>query len=151
MTRLCLALIATGLLFAACGGSGAAATPEAAFKAVQSAVKARDWGQFHDLLAEEGRNQFRDDYEGLKEDPSEAEEIGLKPEDVADLEFRAFFILMMEKEAEGMDEMFDKFAEAEILDVKVEGDEAEVKFKIEDDEETMEFRKVDGAWLVADL
>jgi hypothetical protein len=151
MTRLSLALIATALLFAACGG-GAGATPEETFEALQSAVKARDWGKFHDLLSEEGRSEFRDDYEDMKTEPEEAaEELGMEASDVAELEFRDYFIKMMEVEAERMGEMLEQFVAAEILDIQEMGDRAEVTFRIGDDEETMRMEKVGGAWLITDL
>jgi hypothetical protein len=146
MVRIGVGVVALALLFTACGGGGAA-TPQAAFEKLQAAVKAKDWGAIYDMAAESVHKEIKEAQEG----GMGAMILGMEDEEAKAMPTREFFVKMMDKviEMEGDDVM--NIADAEIKEVKEEGDTATVFFKGSKKDDKQEFIKVDGKWVLAGM
>jgi hypothetical protein len=149
------------LLILACGCGPNMKTPEGTFEALKKATANEDWGVMYDLQSKDsqkGLDSFSEIPANVakmgddKAKESFKKEFGSTPEDFLKLSGRDRWI----KLAKGMKETdkteFKKAKDLSIVECKIDGDKATVKFKGSDGKSgEIKMVKEDGKWKIADM
>ncbi len=151
--KLSVMILALGLLMGACGGGGPGDTPEATFEALKSAVANHDFGGMFDMMAESTKEQMKPMFDALKAAPEAqqkamCEGMGIDAGSLDGMSFRDFFIMRGEKAAEEEEDDFENMKDAEIIETKIDGEKATIKYKAGGETDTMKFILVDGKWVI---
>lgn len=147
MVRIGVGVLGLAILFAACGGGGGAATPQAAFEKFQASIEAKNWGAIYDMASASVIEQV----EESKGEDMVAAILGMEPDEVKAMSTKDFFCKMMDKMMEMEPDELENMKGATIKEVKEEGDKATVFFKGTKKDDKMDFVKVEGKWLLADF
>ena len=124
----------------------AAATPEAAFERLRTAMAAADWESLWGQFAPARRQRFgKYHLEGAEEI---AEKHGFNLSEVRRTTTRDLFVAILEVTAAVGPEERARIAGAEFLGEKIDGDRATVRIRVEGREERLRFVKADGVWYV---
>jgi hypothetical protein len=165
MSRICGTCVGAGLLLFAVGCGGGGATPEAAFKEFQAAVKAKDGDKAWNLLSKDAQSQMEVGVKTIKAllepmfkqlekaTPAELkaaeEKMGMTLAEFKALDAKGFFTLGLKKadkapQGKGLDEI----ASATLENVKVEGDKATGTVKTANKSVPIQFVKEGGSWKI---
>ncbi len=156
-----LVLVGAGSVLYAAGG---AATPEAAFKEFQAAIKAKDADKAWKLLSKDARTELdkaaRMMEEGLKvldKLPEEqrklaeeqiAKKLGVSIAELKKADGKKLLGLALKNPNLGGKDGLDQVTSATLENVKVEGDKATGTVKTRDKSEPIRFTKEGGSWKI---
>jgi hypothetical protein len=162
MSRICGVVVLVGagsMLFAAGRGP---ATPEAAFKEFQAAIKAKDGERAWKLLSKEGQGQMEKQVEAMKESFKVLEKLsadqlkqveeqivqkfGVGLAELKKMDGRKLFALAL-KAPEAADKL-KAVTSATLEDLKVEGDKATATVKALGKSEPIRFIREGGSWKI---
>ncbi len=155
--RIGVAVLAGLLLFAACSGGSAGTTPQATFESMKKVAGAKDWGGLYDLVEPSAREEAEKNWQEQKKKLDSPEGkmglkmmagmFGLDAEKIPEMSMKELFVAMLEKFSDmPQGKKVQEFAEATILDTKIDGDKATIKFKAGGKEDSMNLKKVGGSW-----
>lgn len=146
------------------GGTAAQqeATPKEAFLALLHALADQDWGTVYDSITAESKKELTDGFKEMmsqvEQNPERAkaisEQTGMDFEKMKAMDDKEMFGYIMGQfmQEEGASKdlpTHDEIAKIEILEEKVEGETATLKFKGPDGkEDTVTLAKQDGVWLI---
>lgn len=152
MTRIASALLLLAPALAGCGGGGAS-TPEEAFAAIRQAFAERNWGAMYDMLPPGWRKMKEGEWERGKKDgdgaATTARGLGLDPDEAKGMSWREVCVLILERQKEAMAHELDRWAEAEILEKKEEGNRCTLRIRIEGGEDELILSRTKGVWYAA--
>ncbi len=165
MSRVWCASVGVALLLAATVVAGGAATPEAAFKDFQAAVKAKDGNKTWALLAKDSQAKMelmaglmKEQFKKLADLPEEQRKaieeqltkaFGMTLAEIQKMDGKAMLTFSLKNAAKfGKGDPFADVAESTLEDVKVDGDKATAKVKTKTKTEPLEFRKEGGSWKI---
>jgi hypothetical protein len=167
MSRTCGTCIGAGLLLFAVGCGGGGATPEAAFKEFQAAIKAKDADKAWNLMSKSAQDQMDEMSKPVKESlkildklppearkPAEdmmAQKLGMTVDDLKAIDGKKMFSLALknpDKLGAGAAESFNEMSSATLESVKVEGDKATGTVKTSKKSDTIHFVKEGGSWKI---
>lgn len=154
------------LFVVGCGGGGGAASPDAAFKDFQAAVKAKDGEKAWNLLSKEGKSEIEQGValvKGLMEGffkqldkapPAEKkaaeEKMGMSLAEFKAMDAKGFFVFGIKHGDKGPNSgnEMKQFTDATLENLKVEGDKATATMKSGDKTKPISFVKEGGSWKI---
>jgi len=145
--------------------AGGAATPEAAFKEFQAAIKAKDGNKAWTLLTKDSQAKMeqmaakmKDDFKKIADLPEEKRKVieeqitkvfGMSLAEIQKMDGKAVLNFGLKNAAKfGKGDPFTEVAESTLEDLKVDGDKATAKVKSKTKTEPLEFRKEGGSWRI---
>jgi len=129
------------VLLAGCGAGGGGSTPESTFHLYKAAMSDRNFEDAWNLLTPAAQERTNEDAAVMRERVKKAEGpgrvaledtaklIGMTLDDMKKMDGRTYFIAVMKMAAETGREEWERLSRAEIAEVKVNGDRAQVFIK----------------------
>ncbi len=158
MAKYGLCLLALALVFTACGGGSAGATPKATFEAMKAAGEKKDGGALYDLLSPDAQKKVAAQLDQMKATPVDQmqaevkkqmeEQFGMTFDEMKKMSARDFMAKMFAKMS---DEDLKEVKDTVFVSEKIDGDKAVVTTKQGDTEDTLQMVKIDGKWFLADF
>ena len=150
---ICMAAI-LALTLTACGGSGPGSTPEQTYESARSIIASENWEAICDLIPPSQLEKQEKEFEEGKGGPGAAmmaAMFGIKPDELKTMGFRQFMGKMMGMMAEKDPDKMKQMLDAEIVDTKIDGDNATITTKLGDKEEKVRLIKENGLWYMGEF